>query len=534
MRKLLIILTSLFICFSVFAQDSNSDFTAEHTENKFYNYKNTVGTNGYEFTTLDTGINTRFSEFGSGFFKDKFIMVSSKKLGGFAKVDKTTGEGYKNLFCLDINKDGSLKSPLLFSRIINTFDNNEDQITFSPDENTMYFTRSASGTSSIYKLYKVTLEKDSHGNWIDEELLNINVDGYSIENPFVSPNGEKLYFASNIPNGNGGYDIYVSNIKEDGTLDSPVNLGEEVNTEYDDKYPSLSKDGNYLYFSSKGHANIGGFDVFKSKITKYGYRAPRNLGNTINTKYDEVAFFMASKSKGYLTSDKAFGKGKYDIYRFSVKEVSQNIRGVVTDAETKTPLPNTEIILIDEDGEEVSRVTSNKDAIYNLEVSPFESYTIKTNKDGFENQTLEFVSNLGDNYTYDKDLELTPKEAVIIKVEEKLMITVENIYFDYNKWTIKEESLLALNKILKVLNANPEMKIEINAHTDNRGNDNYNLKLSQKRAASAMVYLIEKGIDAKRLLSKGYGETKPLVDCKTLCTEDNYKANRRIEFIILD
>lgn len=535
MKYIILTLTILLSLNVSFSQDESLDFTAElSAENLDSNKEDFIGNNGFNFTTLDSGINTKYSEFGSGFFMDKFIMVSAKKLGGLAKKDKLTGEGYRNLFCLDIKKDGSLKLPLLFSRIINTFSSNEDQLTFSPDEQTMYFTRSTKEDTSIYKLYKVTLEKDSHGNWIGETLTSVNVDGFSVENPFVSPNGKQLYFSSNKPGGFGDYDLYVSNINADGSLGEAKNLGGTINTEYDDKYPSLSLDSEYLYFSSRGHENIGGFDIFKSKIKANDYKSPVNLGNTINTRYNEVAFFLASKKKGYLTSDKAFGKGRYDIFRFSLEDISQSVEGIIVDKESKIVLPNTEVSLINETGEIVATETSTEEGAYKFDVNPYETYTITTKKDGFEDNTFDFESTVAGNNTYNKNLELDATKAVIEEVEHKMMIVVNNIYFDYNKWSIKEESLVSLNSIVRILEEYPDMKIEINAHTDNRGNDDYNMNLSKKRAASALAYLVTKGIDSSRLLSNGYGETQPLVGCKKDCTENEYQKNRRIEFIIID
>ncbi|WP_397364774.1 OmpA family protein [Olleya sp. R77988] len=530
--------TKLYLCIVfLLAQFSFAQDTAENIED--LNYSNSdlnsaaIGNNGYSFLTLDTGINTKFSEFGSGFFMNKFIMVSAKKLGGFAKIDKSTDEGYRNLFCVDINKDGTLHSPILFSRIINTLDN-EDQVAFLPDGHTMYFTRSTEKGSAVYKLYKTQLEKNSKGNWVKQQLLDINVDGYSIENPFVSPNGDKLYFSSNKPGGLGGYDLYVAKIKPDGTLYEAVNLGDRINTAQDDKYPSTSKDGKQIYFSSKGHANIGGFDVFTSRIKKSGYSRPVNLGSTINTKYDEVSFFLASRTRGYLSSDKSLGKGKYDIYKFNMEVIAQQLKGVIVDSETKIPLPNAKITLFNEDGEAVAVVNSDDDANYKFVILPFENYTITAVKDGFEDNTIDFVANNTNQTEYNEDLELVAEKAVIVEIEKKMMIVVNNIYFDYNKASIKEESQVSLNSIIAVLEEHPDMKIEINAHTDNRGNDAYNLKLSKKRAASAMRYLISRGVDQDRLISNGYGETQPKYDCKTKCTEQEHQDNRRIEFVIME
>lgn len=492
-----------------------------------------IGTNGFSFELLDAGVNSKYSEFGSGFFRNKLIMVSSKKLGGFAKIDPNTNEAYKDLFCLDIDRNGHLSLPLLFSRILNTNDS-EDQLTFSPDQKTVYYTRSSKENSLEYKLYKAVLEEDSHGNWINEELLNINKQNTSIENPFMSPKGDKLYFSSNMADAIGGYDLYVSNINTDGSLSIPKNLGATINTNLDEKYPSLSNDGKYLYFSSKGHENIGGFDLFVSKILSESYKTPRNLGNTINTSYDEVAYFLATKNKGYVSSNRPSGKGGFDIYTAVYDEVNQTIAGKIFDLETKIKLPNTLVILKDEEGNEISRKITKADASYSFNVVPFESYILSTEKDGFKNASFEFLANRTYETSYNKDLELLTTEPVIAEVEEELRIVIENIYFDFAKYSVKEESHISLNKIIKVLNEHPEMKLAINAHTDNKGRGSYNLNLSKKRAASALAYLTQNGIAKNRLKSKGFGETKPLIDCKNNCNKEDLQANRRVEFVIID
>ncbi len=504
-----------------------------HTNNSVSS--NEIGTNGFEFELLDAGVNTKYSEIGTGFFRNKLIMVSSKKLGGFAKIDLNTNEAYKELFCLDVGKNGALSKPLLFSRILNTNDS-EDQLTFSPDEKTVYFTRSSKENSLEYKLYKASLEEGSHGNWINVELLDINKANTSIETPFLNRKGDKLYFASNMPGSIGGYDIYVSNVNADGSLDSPKNLGHSINTTSDEKYPSLSIDGKHLYFSSKGHQNIGGYDLFTSRILNNSYKAPRNLGNTINSSYDEIAYFLATKNKGYVSSNKPNGKGSFDIYTAVNDEIIQSIKGNAIDLVTKIKLPNTLVILKDEDNNEVARQITDQTGAFNFKnIEPFEVYTLSTYKDGFIDADFEFLANRNFDTTYKKNLELNTTEPVIAKVDDELRIVLENIYFDFAKYSIKEESTISLNKIIKVLKDKPEINLAINAHTDIRGNDAYNLKLSNKRAKSALQYLIKNGIAKNRITSKGYGETKPLIDCKTnTCSDEEHQSNRRIEFVILD
>lgn len=495
-----------------------------------------IGANGFNFEVLDAGINTKFSEFGSGFFMNKFIMVSSKKIGGLAKIDPNTNEAFKDLFCLDVSQNGQLSHPLLFSRILNT-NNSEGQLTFTRNEKTAYYTRSSKENSMEYKLYKATLEENSHGNWVDNQLLSINADGISIETPYINPSGTKVYFSSNMEGSYGGYDIYVSKITEDGNLDTPVNLGPTINTAADEKYPSISVDGKELYFSSKGHEGLGGHDLFVSKILNNNqYKAPRNLGNTINTPYDEVAFFFATKNKGYVSSNKPNGKGGFDIYTVENKGVSQSLKGTILDLETNIKLPNTLVVLTDEDNIEIARQTTNEFGEFKFNnIKPFETYTITTKKDGFKNETFKFLANRGYDTTYNEKYKLNTTEPVIAKVKDRMHIVLENIYFDYAKHSIKEESTISLNKIVKVLREHPEMKISINAHTDIRGNDAYNLKLSNKRAWSALNYLTNLGIKKDRLISKGFGETQPLIDCKSKkCSNDEHQTNRRVEFVILE
>ncbi len=541
MKRSLLLTASIVLSSITYGQGPNSNYDnvvknpVVKTGNKIVTGEE-LGNNGFEFSKNKPGkkVNSKFSEYGSGMFRDKMIIVSSKKIGGLSKVDKNTNEAYKTLFCSDIEKDGSLKLPLLFSRMLNTKNANEAQVSFSPDEHTIYFTRSTKDDSKVYELRKATLEKKSHGNWTNEVVLDINKAGYSIESPFVSPDGKELLFSSNMSGTLGGYDLFIAPIKEDGTLGTPKNLGDTVNTSLNENYPSLSKDGRTLFFASQGHINMGGYDVFKSNIRNKNFETPVNLGNTVNTKADEVALFFTSDEKGYVSSNKAAGEGGFNIAKFDYNMVRQNVKGIVLDEITQIPLPNADVILYDIEGKEIERTTTKADGSYDFIVLPNENYSIRTKKDGFVENAFDFVADKGDNRTYKKDLILKSTEAIIVKKEDKLFISVENVYFDYDKADIKRESFIALNKVLAVLKANKNMKIEINAHTDSQGNNDYNFKLSGKRAEAARQYLIENGINANRLISQGFGETQPLINCEDKCTEEQHQSNRRIEFIILN
>ena len=208
--------------------------------------------------------------------------------------------------------------------------------------------------------------------------------------------------------------------------------------------------------------------------------------------------------------------------------------GEVVDANTKKILPGAAVVVTDIDGNEIGKKEVGADAKFTFYVDPYESYTITTKKEGFIDNNLIAETNSSVERTFDVVVEMKQEEAEIVEVEGKTMIKIENIYFDFDKATIKPISEISLNKIVKVLNDNPEMKIEVNAHTDIRGSDAYNLRLSKRRAASTMLYLINSGINKTRLISQGYGETQPIIDCKSKdCSDEEHELNRRIEFVII-
>ena len=351
-----------------------------------------------EFSLSETDINTKYSEIVSGLFKGKMIIVSSKKIGGIGNgIDKNTQQPYTDLFCVDITDNGGLKRPLLFSRILNT-KGNEGQVTFTKDESTMYFTRSTRANSKNYQLYKANLKENSVGNWINIEMLDISSENHSIENPFIHNN--RLYFASNMNGTLGGFDLFVSNINSDGTLGTPKNLGPTINTGKDEKYPFVSNDGNHFYFSSKGHNSIGGFDIFISRIHYNGFKTVKNLGETVNTSFNEIGFFLKDDYQGYLSSDKIGGKGSFDIYKFDRDYIVQTLEGIAVDSKSKIPLPNTLVILSDEEGREIGRGFTDETGQYRFPVTPFDTYTIETVKDGFANHAFSFEADNNSDFTY--------------------------------------------------------------------------------------------------------------------------------------
>ncbi|WP_111685084.1 carboxypeptidase-like regulatory domain-containing protein [Winogradskyella tangerina] len=346
---------------------------------------------GYAYTVDISKVNSKYSEIACTTFRKKLVIVSSKKIGGLGNgVDPLTNEPYTDLFCTDIKAYGELSQPLLFSRILNT-KANEGQATFTPDEHTIYFTRSERKNSLNYKLYKAELEKDSYGNWINEQELEISSDNYSIENPHVTQDGKYLYFSSNMKGTYGGFDIFKAEILEDGTLGKPENLGGVINTSEDEKYPHTAKNGKELFFSSKGHNSIGGYDIFVSTVSNSNYKTPRSLGYSVNSEKDEIGFIFIDNKKGVFSSNKDNKNNAFNMYRFQSRTIYNLLKGIVISDDNKI-LPNSTVILLDSEGNEIARQTTNKDATYSFKIQAYQNYELKVLREGFEDYALAFQS----------------------------------------------------------------------------------------------------------------------------------------------
>ena len=511
---ILIFLFGTFFCFSQEPKRSESLDSILNTINK--------STKGINYLISDTGINSELNEVGTSFFKNKYIILSNKKRRhAEVTVNPVTNEPNNNLYCVDIKDDGNLSFPLLFSQALDS-EKNEGSISFSADQRTIYFTQESPNNNQIFTLHKADLNENDPKKWVNISNLQVVPSEYSVETPSLSPDGKKIFLAANIPGGFGGFDIYEAPVLSDGTIGKLVNLGPNVNTSLDEKYPFMSLDSKYLFFSSKGHVNMGGYDVFRSSVVENNYVKALNLGTDLNSKKDDIAFVMTSPSKGYISTDKQ-QSGNFDILKFEIKK-QENLTQTYTVVEEQSSivLPNAEVVVTNEFGEIISKIKSDEKGKIRLELDPLTQYTATISKDGYETKITSLSS--GDS---NKNLKLTQEKAIITEDA----IVIENIYFDFDKATIKQESTLSLNKIVEVLNNNPEMSIAINAHTDNKGSADYNQKLSGRRAKSTYQYLIDKGITASRLSYKGYGESQLLNKCDK-CTPEQDQANRRVEFKI--
>jgi len=492
------------------------------------------------FTIKNLPINSKYSDFGSYIHNDILFYASPKG----SETDKEYGwnqEPFLDLFEVSVkDQDFEIEfgeTNLIKSSLINS-DYHEASISITNDGKTMYFTRDnvnrknklnydKKGTTHL-KIYKATL---INGSWENIKELPINDDVYSTGHPALSPDNKKLYFVSDRDGGLGQTDIYVVDILNNDKFSNPKNLGARINTEGREMFPFISKDST-LYYSSDGRLNLGLLDIFKSDIIKDRTSEPQNLGAPYNSGYDDFAFFMDTSnenSRSYLSSNRPGGKGNDDIYTIYSEACSQTIKGIAREKTSKEPLANVKVSLIDESGKIIEEIVTTANGVYEFVLNCEKSYTILGKTLAYIDDQIHINTNNENRKVIEKDLHLES----LIKGNQ---IVVKPIYFDYGKWDIRTDAKYELENIVDVLRVNQNMIIKIEAHTDSRGRDKYNLKLSDKRAKSTRDYILSRGIDSERIESAiGYGETELLNNCSNgvKCSPEEHQLNRRSYFYIV-
>ncbi len=443
---------------------------------------------GDRFAIQNLPLNTPASEFAAIQIDSNLIYTAARKKNtSLKKVYRWNNQNYLDIYIHPMDKIGQNDS---FSNSLSGKVNtkmHEGTYAITKDRKTIYFTRNNfikgrkrtdNKKISNLKIYKA--------EWIDGEWSNItelpfNSDDYSTEHPALSHDETKLYFSSDRPGGYGSFDLYSVDIISDGSYGVPKNLGSPINTDKKEQFPFLDTHNN-LYFASDGHPGFGLLDIFISKYESGNHQKPDNLGLPVNSGYDDFAISFHSPSEGYFSSNRPSGKGSDDIYSFK---------------ETK-PLVIKEFDKTDNSPKLASKISD------------------KTN---------EGKPSGGDN-----------QDDAILRKDDKTYIKTQQIHFDYNLWYLRKDVRGRLEIVIQVMKKYPDMKIEVGTHTDSRGNDRYNLELSQKRANSVKEFLVENGISEDRVKAIGYGESKPLVQCETEsdCTEQDHEQNRRCEFTILE
>jgi peptidoglycan-associated lipoprotein len=376
--------------------------------------------------------------------------------------------------------------------------------------------------------------------WTNVKALPFTSNSYSTEHPALSKDEKTLYFASDMPGTIGSFDIYKVAINDDGTYGEPENLGTTINTKHREQFPFIS-DYNVLYFSSIGHEGFGGLDVFRSNMVNGTFDKPVNLGSSINSNVDDFAYLVKEKeNKGFVSSNRT---GYDRIYGFGREEnmlSKYQVEGIVQDKNSKELLAGSLVTLFNEAGNVIQDAIVGEDAYYIFKIEPNKKYKVRGTRKAYIPQDVEFSTDSEGKIQHNIYLSLeafADAEEKVKKDEEgEVKIELDKIFFDFDKSNIREDAAVTLNILVDLMKKYPTMEVEVSAHTDARGPDEYNLNLSKRRAASTLEYLVSQGIERNRLKSIGYGEMQPLNECvkEGICEDEEYDINRRCEFLILN
>ncbi|MCM1032210.1 MAG: OmpA family protein [Odoribacter sp.] len=382
----------------------------------------------------------------------------------------------------------------------------EGIISFSPDGTTMYLTRARREPNANTSVEIYTSQR-SDAKWSAPVKFEITKDTISaVGHPAVSPDGLWLYFASDMPGGSGGRDLWRVGIKD--RLGSLENLGEWINTPGDEMFPYVRTD-SILYFASDGHPGYGGLDLFKATLKPSGGWEVVNMGTPINSTADDFGITFGDGESGFFTSNRNDARGYDNIYSFELPDLKIIISGWVLDKDEE-PVPNAVIRIIGNDGSN-QKAVARADGSFSFPLQRGVKYVMLAGAKGYLNSRQEFTSD-----TAEEDAEYGV-DFILASITKPVVI--DNIFYDYDKATLRPESKQALDEMVQVLNDNPNVTIEMASHTDRHGSDAYNIDLSGRRARSVIDYLIEHGIAADRLQSQGYGESRPKTITKKLARE---------------
>ncbi len=507
------------------------------------------GQGNYRIKNLD--VNTKYSDFGVSFYGNEAIYASSKPKQNKSKKNWTNGQPYLDLFRGTIDENGEIIGSELFSNTIDT-KYHESNAVFTKDLRTVYFTRNNYfqdhfGKDSLgwnnLKMFRADVS-DS-GEWTNITPMPFNDDNYSVGHPALSPDEHTLYFTSDMPGSMGSTDIFKSEIFSDGSYGAPVNLGSQVNTPGKEMFPFVSEKNN-LYFASDSRGGMGGLDVYMVPLGNKSAEAV-NLGSPINSSKDDFCFIIDNKKKsGYFSSNRPGGHGDDDIYYFDELKApesaacNQVIAGVVRDKSNGALLPGA-LVSLYKGNEKIESVIVDADAAFKFDnMDCATTYRVTGDKDLYDpaeetvNTTDEAGLELNLNLALNPNKQEISHETEIDRCQYALD-NINTIYFDLDKYYIRPDAAIELEKIVKTMKRCPDIKIIAGSHTDSRASHAYNQVLSQNRAKSTMDYLVSRGIDAGRITPKGYGETQLLNRCSdgVKCSEAEHQVNRRTEFVIV-
>jgi len=464
--------------------------------------------------TNNSYINTDKSDFNVTFAdsaESQIVFTSCYQDSATAKINTSTGQPFAQLFSSSRNAQGEWSSP---SSLNLNKDGDQGSPSISSDYSEMYFTRCENSEKykNNCKIFLATKSGDVWSNAIEVKVLSLVYDTFSVAQPAISPDGLKLYFSSNIPKGFGGFDIwYVERKTKADKWGEPINAGDVINTRGNDMYPYVRQD-NTFFFSSDGHHGMGGLDMFRIN------KDPKNKDQIVNLMYpmnstadDFGIVYVKNAERGFFTSNRKGSKGYDDIWQFNLPSLTFSVGGILKDENLGKPMKGVAIKLIGNDGS-VNEIVTDSTGAYKFVVKPSTNYVVMASAKGFLNAKGKIST---DGIENNKDFKLDLYMAAL-----DIPIELPNVLYDLGKWDLRPESIVSLEKMVELMNDNPNIVVELSSHTDNRPIAKMtNLELSQKRAESVVSFLIKKGIDTARLVPKGYGETRPR------------KVDRKINFL---
>lgn len=519
----------------------SKDYIANKSE--FANLLNDDG----QYKIITQTVNTTAEDLAPSYYKNKIVFASSRaKPKMIVKNSNWTGNPYYNIYVSE-TENGQLKNPEIFNKDLNG-KMHDGPVSFSKDGNYMAFTSNNYDLDKQDKVVQLGIYFSTYVDekWSESQAFQLNSKSFSIGHPCLSADGKTMYFTSDMPGGYGGADIYRVLKSGDGKWGKAENMGDKINTEGDEMFPFFEENSHTLFFSSDGRFGLGGLDVFTCEIHASGPERAYNVGTPMNTRFDDYAAIVnETMTQGYFTSNRSTGSGSEDIYAFNLEkteEIKHEIQGIAKD-QNENPIPATFITLRDDKGKILQTVTTKENATFIFLVEPDKNYVLRGTKEKYTDGESS-VNTFGEQPLVVADVVLTKKEQAPIKVVEKeddvvKLLGLKNIYFDFGKSDLRPEAVVELDKIVKLMNENPNMVVELSAYTDCRSSKSYNQNLSDRRAKVPAWYIKTRITNPDRITGKGYGESRPVNQCPcdsevvSECSEEEHQTNRRTEFIII-
>jgi outer membrane protein OmpA-like peptidoglycan-associated protein len=544
MKTYLLFFSFIFISFLALAQNDKLTGEIDHD----------AQLQKYKVTNL--AINSYDSDFGASYYGDNIVFASARKdKSNTNKKWKGNNQRFLNFYLGKANEAGEIYSYQSLKGESNSR-YHESNAVFSKDLKTVYFTRNnyyehRKGLSSDRKMKLAIYIADvrDNGDWYNIRPFPYNSEEYNNGHPTLSLDGRTMYFTSDMPGTVGGADIFKVEITETGDFGLPVNLGGNVNTVGREMFPFIASDGT-LYFSSDHHKGFGKLDIFKTDSDELELAAIQNIGKPFNSSRDDFSFVMHKNLReGYFASNRTGGKGGDDIYYFTsgpkVEEKEEEviipevactniISGVVTENNENSILSGAIVEISDYDGNILYKVTVAEDGRYRYEADCDKQLIINARKPLYlaGSKMIKTGTEIGQELTV--DISLTPE---IIKRDGKIIIDINPIYFDFDSYAITKQAGVELEKVIALMRKYPKIIVEGGSHTDSRGREAYNLKLSQGRAEATVKFIRNYGgIEEYRIFAKGYGETQIINRCTegVRCLDSEHAVNRRTEFVIVN